>query len=260
MFKEIDLNVFPAERKEKLESIYRYNYFDVLFYRSNLWQHTHRVLWLLEEIDPLAQKYIKFDIEKARVYALVHDDAEMITGDVQAITKLRMSADEQIKHEEEEMSAISKLAETYPQEINGYSYKELLLNAVKKDSIEAKLVSYLDKLDAYCESLHEVYAGNISLLRSVVFYANALPLFPIKYPELKELLASKESPLTYLTNQISPGEIRVERYMNLGKPYTKESLGIDVDFPFYKEWKRIVIERGKIDWLINQKEYLPEIH
>lgn len=257
MFKEIDLSAFPPERQIELESIYRYNYFDVVFYRSNLWMHTQRVLWLLEELAPLAQKYLDFDLEKARTYALVHDDAEMITGDVQAITKLRMTADEQARHEEDEMIAIDKLAENYPKEVNGYSYKELLKNAAKKDSIEAKLVSYLDKLDAYCESLHEIYAGNISLLRSVIFYANALPLFPIKYPELKNLLSSKESPLTYLSDQISPGEIRVERYINLNKPHTKESLEIDADFPFYKTWKRIVIGKGKLDWLINQKEHLP---
>jgi 5'-deoxynucleotidase YfbR-like HD superfamily hydrolase len=255
MYKEIDLSIFPKEREEKLKQIYRYSYFDVVYYRSNLWMHTHRVLWLLEELIPIAKKSIDFDEEKARALALVHDDPEMLTGDIQAIEKQRMTKEQQSKMEENDLRAIDEIAKQYPEFINGYSYRELLRHAAKKDCIEAKLVSYVDKLDAYCESLHDLYAGNLSLLRSVVFYANALPLFPIKYPELKELLSSKESTLTFLTDQISPGEILFENYKSLNKPHTKESLLINTDFPFYKTWKHIVIERGRMDWLIDQKEY-----
>ncbi len=258
MFKEIDLSVFPTDRREKLEQIYRYHFFDVLLYRSNLWRHCYRVLWLLEEIIPTAQKYLEFDVEKARTLALVHDDPEMVTGDIQAIVKSRMSADELKNLEKDDLAAIQNIVEKYPKEINGYSYKKLLEHAAKKDCIEARLVSYVDKLDAYCESLHEVYAGNISLLRSVVFYANVLPLFPTKYPEMKEFLADKESALTYFTDQISPLEIKALNYKHLLKPHTKESLELDVDFPFYKTWKRIIIEKGKIDWLVDQKESLPQ--
>jgi 5'-deoxynucleotidase YfbR-like HD superfamily hydrolase len=255
MYKEIDLSIFPKEREEKLRQIYRYSYFDVVYYRSNLWMHTHRVLWLLEELIPIAKKSINFDEEKARALALVHDDPEMLTGDIQAIEKLRMTKEEQAKMEENDLMAIDELAKQYPEFINGYSYKELLRHAAKKDCIEAKLVSYADKVDAYCESLHELYAGNLSLLRSVVFYANALPLFPLKYPELKELLSSKNSTLTFLTDQISPGEIKFENYKKLGFPHTKESLEINTDFPFYKTWKKIVTERGHVGWLIHQKEF-----
>ena len=259
MFKEIDLSVFPPERQQKLENIYRYHFFDTLFYRSNLWMHNYRVLWLLEEIAPLAQKYLSFDLEKARIYALVHDDAEMVTGDIQAIVKSRMSPQELEKLEEDEMKAIAGMVKEYPEKVHGYSYRALLEHAAKKDCIEAQLVSYVDKLDAYCESLHEVYAGNLSLLRSVIFYASAMPLFPKKFPDLKPLLASKESPLTYISDQISPFEIKAELYCRLGKPHTEESLNINTDHPFYKVWKDIIIKKGKIDWLINQREFLPKI-
>lgn len=255
MYKEIDLSVFPKDREEKLKQIYRYSYFDVVYYRSNLWMHTHRVLWLLEELIPIAKKSIDFDEEKARALALVHDDPEMLTGDIQAIEKQRMTKEEQAKMEEDDLRAIDEIAKQYPEFVNGYSYRELLRHSAKKDCIEAKLVSYVDKVDAYCESLHELYAGNLSLLRSVVFYANALPLFPLKFPELKGLLSSKESALTFLTDQISPGEIKFENYINLGKPHTKESLEINTDFPFYGTWKKIVAERGHLDWLIDQKEF-----
>jgi hypothetical protein len=186
MYKEIDLSVFPPERKEKLESIYRYHYFDTLFYRSNLWMHSHRVLWLLEELAPVAQKYVTFDLEMARTYALVHDDAEMVTGDIQAIEKARMTKQESEELEKKELEAVEALVKDYPKEINGYSYKGLLDHAAKKDCIEAKLVSYVDN-----------------------------------------------------------------------QPHTKESVVLNTDFPFYKTWKDIVIGKGKIDWLIDQKEFLP---
>lgn len=254
LYREIDLNIFPKERQNKLESIFRYNFFDTMFYRSNLWEHSHRVLWLLEEIAPIAKKYINFDIEKARIYALVHDDAEMITGDIQAIVKARMTKDELKELEKKDSEAVSKLATEYPENINGYSYKSLLNEAIHKNSIESKLVSYLDKLDAFCESLHDLYAGNLSLLRSVVFYSMTLPSFPRKYPELKELLESKESTLTFINDQISPYEIKFEKYKNFGKPHTELSIHNNTDFPFYKTWKEIIISRGKIDWLIKQRE------
>lgn len=256
MHKEIDLDVFPKERREKLEKIFRYGYFEVLFYRSDLWRHAQRVLWLLEEIAPIAQKYITFDVEKARTLALVHDDAEMVTGDVQAIVKLRMTKQELAVLEEQEEKAVKDLVQKYPKEINGYSYESLLLHAARKDCIEAQLVSYVDKLDAYCESLHEVYAGNIGLLRSVVFYANTTALFPSKFPALKELLASKDSALTYLSDQVSPFDIPKSSYSHLNKPFSEETVKKDVDFHFYNLWKKIIIEKGKIGWLIDQKEFL----
>lgn len=258
MFKKIDLSVFPKERQEKLEKIYRYNYFDVLFYRSNLWMHSHRVLWLLEEISPLAKKHIKFDLEKARTLALVHDDAEMVTGDIQAIVKARVSKKELEKMGREELKAIDNLIKNYPKMINGYVYKDLLKHSAKKDCIEAQLVSYVDKMDAYCESLHEVYAGNISLIRSVIFYANLIPLFSKKFPDLKPFLESKESPFTYIGDQISPYKIEAKKYRHLNKPFTKETVRLNNDFLFYKKWKDIVIKKGKIDWLIKQREFLPK--
>lgn len=257
MYKNIDLDIFPTERKKKLEQIYRYHIFEVMFYRSNLEMHTQRVLWLLEEIAPLAKKYLKFDLEKARIYALVHDDAEMVTGDIQAIVKLRMSSEEAKNHEKEEEEAIEELVSRYPKNIHGYSYRKLLEHASKKDCVEAQLVSYLDKLDAFCESLHEVYAGNISFLRAVVFYAINLPFFSIKYPKLKNLLASKKSPLTFISDQISPYEVKVFRYLKLNRPHDKKTILNDTDFPFYKTWKKIIIKKGKIDWLVTQKEFLP---
>src|SRR3989338_3972028 len=166
---------FPPEREEKLRSIMRYSMFEVMYYRPSVWIHAQRVSWIVEELVPIAGKYFKnFDGEKARILALVHDDAEIITGDIQAGHKARMSKKELAVVHNSEHEAIRKLATRYPTTVGGYSYKQLLMEASRKDtphaSSEAKLVTYADRLDAFCESLHEVFAGNLSFIRAFMFY------------------------------------------------------------------------------------------
>ncbi len=259
MFSQIKLDIFPAEREKKLKSIYRFSLFEKMMYRSNLWMHTHRVLWLVEELLPLAQTYLNIDPEKTRALALVHDDAEMITGDVQAGHKARMSKSELKKIDQSEEKALIQLSKKFPKNIHGFVYKDLLFHSLNKDCIEAQLVSYVDKIDAQCESLHEVFAGNISLLRSVMFYVNTLTLFPKKFPELSALITSKDSSFTYLMDVAHPDKSEIKRYTHLNKPHTKESIKIETDFPFYNTWRKIVIEKGGkegIDWLTKQKEFL----
>lgn len=254
---DIDFSEFPAEREQKLKDIYRFSLFETFFYRSNLWMHTHRVFWLIEELLPVAQKYLQIDPEKTRVLALVHDDAEMITGDHQAGTKARMSTAELSQLDNEEEQAIGILSEKFPKQIHGYSYKELLLEALNKDSVEAQLVSYADKIDAQCESLHEVLAGNISALRSIMFYTCAFALFPKKLPKLEPLFENKESPLTYLTDVTTPEKAFSNNFIHLNKPHTEESLTKDTDFPFYNTWRRLVLEKGGNEgksWLLAQRE------
>lgn len=257
--RKIDLSIFPTEREQKLKSIYRYSMIDVYFYRSNLWLHEHRVLWLVEELLPLAQNYMNLDPEKARVLALVHDDAEMITGDIQAGHKDRMSAQQLSAIDGDEEQAVHILAKSYPKKVHGYSYENLLMHALKKDCLEALLVSYADKLDAFCESMHELFAGNITSIHAVNFYAQALALFPYKYPELKEFLSSRESPLIYISDKRDPVNTVAARYIYLNKHHTRESIKIDCDLLFYDIWKNLVMKKGGeegLNWLVEQREYI----
>lgn len=259
MYKDIDFSHFPKEREEKLKSIYRYAIFDTMLYRSNLWMHTHRVLWLLEDVLPFAQKYLDLDPEKARAIALVHDDAEMITGDVPVGHKIRMNKDELAVLVSNEAAAITELAAMYPQELHGYPYETLLLHSLHKDCIEAQLVSFIDKVDAFCEDFHELYAGNVSIIRSIMLYTDLFAHFAEKFPALKELLVQKDHPLIYLKDRIRPMQIESKRYTDHSKPYTKETLNFESDFPFYNRWRAVVIAKGGeegLSWLLDQKEYL----
>ena len=256
-FKEIDLSAFPPEREAGLKNLYRYSMFEVMYYRPNLWEHSHRLCWMVEELAPIAKKYLKkIDIEKARAMALVHDDAEMITGDIQAGVKALMSKSELADVLKKERLAIKDISKKFPKKIHDYVYEKLLLEMAEKKTPESLLVTYVDKLDGYCESMHEVLAGNISLMRSVMFYVKTFAEFPTKYPKLAAFCAEKSSPLTFVDNRTDVNGVRFARYAKL-KPYTKESINAQTDFPFYNEWRRIVIARAGAEglkWLTVMRE------
>lgn len=261
----IDLAVFPPEREAGLKEIWRYNLFETMVYRSNNWMHEHRVSWIVEELTPLLSPHLAFDAEKARTLALVHDDAELLTGDVQAGHKAQMTKEELLAVDRAEEEAIEKLCEAYPKEINGYDYKQLLTEALHKDTVEAQLVSYADKLDAYSEGLHDIFGGNLSLLTSTVFYTRFFSQVDARLPLLKEALdAAGKSPIIrpFVKSPVPGDPVTVADYRSFsGKPHTEESLAIDtVRFPFYDAWKRMVLAKGGDEgkrWLLEQREVMP---
>lgn len=254
----IDMSAFPSEREEGLKGVTRYGLFEVALYRSNLWQHSHRVLWILESVLPTVQKHMRLDAEMARALGFVHDDAEIVTGDLQAGVRARMSDAERAAYDKKEEEAIEVLASKWPKTVNGYEYRALLRHMVHKDCPEALLVMFADKMDAYCESLHEVYAGNLSLVTSVIFYARTVARYPSQYPELKSFLLSKEHPFVQdFVPLPQRGRVGVPEFELFNKPHTVESLAVSSRFPFYDEWKRMVIARGGeegVRWLTEVKE------
>ncbi len=257
MFNDISFNGWPAEREQKLKSIWRYSMFERMYYRSNLRMHAHRMLWMIEATADLSKKILHVDINRVRTLALVHDDAEMITGDIQAGQKFFMSKAQLEKIDEAEEKAIDQLSQRYPKTLNGYSYKELLTDALRKDTTESQLVMYFDKLDAFCESLHELLAGNILLLRSVMFYERAMTTFPTTHPLIAELLSKKESEYFDVERRESPVSVPAQRYAHLNRPHTPASIKIPSDFPFYNSWRGLVATRGGeegIRWLTEQRE------
>lgn len=251
---------FPREREERLRQIQRFSMFDVFFYRSSLWYHTLRVFLIINELAPLAEKTLpNCDLAKARILALVHDDAEMITGDVQLGHKQAMTKEQLKKVDDEEAGAIEKLGHIYPESVGGYNYKELLYHALRKDCIEAQLVSYADKLDAYCESLHEIFGGNILALRAVLNYSNLFSRFGDKLSSLKPLLTDADSPLINLNLRTDQWRVHQENYKHVNRPHTLESIQKDTEIPIYNTWKRLVVnglgDEG-VEILTTQKEFL----
>ena len=257
-YEPIDMSAFPSEREAGLRGIKRYSMFEVMYYRPTVWEHVHRVQWIIEALAPHAQKFFPADIEKARVMALVHDDAELITGDIPAGHKARMNESQLKKIDDDEFSAIEKLSADYPKSVHGYVYKDLLKETVHYTSNEAKFVSLADKLDAHCESYHEVLAGNLTLLLSMAFYINSLQRMGEKFPLLKEFVRSGAHPLLREMGPLPEGgTIGPKDFAAFNRPHTRESLPMPSRFPFYDAWRGMVVERGGeegVRWLTEVKE------
>lgn len=252
--------LYPG-RKAELESIFRYHAFDTMFYRTNDWIHSLRVAWLVEELLPVAKKHFKhLNAERAVCLALVHDDAETITGDVQAGHKAAMSKKALAQVHANERRAAALLGKRHPIKVAGkYPYGDLLLEIFEKKTLEAQLVSYADKMDGYCESLHEVYAGNFSLLRSVIFYTIFFAQVDKKLPKLKLMIGDRSSPFTYLQSYLQEFYIKGSKYAVFGKPFTIKSLKRPSQFAFYDRWRAITIKRGGKkggEGLVKQREFV----
>ncbi len=248
MYQNIDLVDFQG-REEALEKIIRYKKYYPMFYRTNLLIHTKRVRWMLEDMMFIFKKaFPELDCEKARILAEIHDDPETITGDTLYCLKCVMSQEETKKMKEEEENAIEELAKKWPKEINGYSYKKLLLHASRKDIIETILVSFVDKIDAWCESLHELFAGNRDFhvekgIFSPPVQGTTIAELPFKYPELQKLFKYTH-PFLAIIPRISKEEI-----LRKGKLHTFYSLQAQTGITHYDHWKYITINKGEMQGL-----------
>ena len=234
---------FPKNREEKLRAIKRYSMTEVFFYRSSLWHHSLRVMFIVDVLAEISKEIFEgFDTQKASILALVHDDAEMITGDVQLGHKQIMTGEQLAEVERNEMAAIEVLSGEFPEMIEGYKYQQLLLHALHKDCIEAQLVSYADKVDAYSEAMHEVLGGNISGLRSVIGYVDTIRSIKQKYVLLAPLFERKDMPLLNIGLRTDMRRVHWKNYTHLNKPYTSESITIETEFSFYNTWKDLVLK------------------
>lgn len=260
-FTPLDLSIFPAEREERLKGIMRYSIFETMLYRSSVYDHAHRVSWLAEVVGTVLAPVLPHDTNLARTIAMVHDDAEMVTGDVQAGHKVQMTPEELAELDRKEEAALMELADRYPKELNGYNYRDLLLAALKKDSVEAQISEYADKLDAYCECLHDVLAGNLSLMSGLIYNVRTSAYIDKKTPLLSKALDLVKHPFIRPFIITPPPEtpVTVAQFEKFsGKPHTADSIEVITErFPFYDAWKQLIIEKGAKDSLVTQREFLP---
>ncbi|KKQ87896.1 MAG: hypothetical protein UT09_C0008G0001, partial [Parcubacteria group bacterium GW2011_GWF2_38_8] len=192
-FQPIVLHGFDG-REEELGRIKRYIHekTPVMYYRTTDIIHSRRVLWHLEEAlsDIVLIYEKKFDVDFARTLALVHDDVEIITGDVQLRDKEKMTKKELESLAKREREAIPKIVEMYSAIANGYDYEVLLYAAKDKTRLEAQFVSFFDKFDGAGEAWHELWAGNNYFLTPAggsdgdKGYIRRLGEFVVKYPDM----------------------------------------------------------------------------
>lgn len=258
--KSKSLPPFLWENREKdLEKVIRYNKFETMFYRTNLFVHENRVQLLLKELLPTAISiYPNLNRKLALFISKFHDDFEMVSkrGDVSLQLKLMMSEKKLSRLKQEEIAATELLSKFYGNpKIEGYQYQDLLMHAILKDCPEAQLHSFADKLDAYCEALHEVLAGNIVFLEPVVNY-NMQTLNDLRghFPLIKEVFREDNKFFHFPV-------IDLKMYFNCGRIgaflHTPETIiERKTEIPHYELWKRITLSMPDgMDLLTKQKEF-----
>lgn len=256
------LSVFPPQREERLKKIKRYRVWGTFFYRSSVWNHTLRLAVMVRHVAPIAGSILfPFDKKKALAIALVHDDAEMVTGDVTVEERDCMTASQREELDRQELTAIEVLAREYPRKFMGYDYQRLLHSAARHDCLEAIVVHWLDKVEAYCEMMHDLLAGNILVLRGVVAYAHRLMVLKSTYPDMAILFQRGNSPLLHIDLRRERFDYNLSDYAHLNQPHTPMSIRKETDFLFYDLWKKLLIdelgEEGE-RWLTVQVEGVRE--
>ncbi|MBD3318848.1 HD domain-containing protein [Candidatus Woesearchaeota archaeon] len=239
-------------REESLKTILRYNVprRTPMWYRTNLFLHSHRVFLIVRELLTRAVPIYgsALDPAKALTLALVHDDAEIVTGDHQLDDKEKWTKAQHEENHRKELAAIEELAARWPSQINGYEYRLLLTHALTKDCLEAQIVSLADKIDGFCESVHEVVAGNALFEEPVSLYPDRLNAFPKRFSKLRYLIPSAH-PFLRLVQPLP-----VSALLSRGSPHTIGSVHLQTDSPHYEKWKQLSIAYIGRSCLVDRKE------
>ncbi len=230
-----------------------------MFYRTNLWVHSNRISWIVEELIPLAEKtYPGFDANTARTMSHIHDDHEIILGDIMLGDKINMSKNQHVELHEREKQAIRDTAKLFPKKINGYDYQELLLRYQDYEEFlspsqgktledpEACIVRFADKFEGFGEALHEIHAGNTVFTDGfseitdspIDVYTKIFNEFDQMFPIFSKMRIH-EHPLLE-----KPINFDFQETAKLGKPHTRESVLDETAVPYYNAWKEISIKYG----------------
>ncbi len=252
-------------RDEDLVRIERYSLYPTMFYRTNLLRHSRRVGRMTAEVVSASKEILgaTFDGERAIALALVHDDAEIVFGDIQAGNKSKMT-EEQLKEVElAEQRAIDEVIKRFPEYLGSYRYQDLLKEGADLTSLESRVVKCIDKFDAFGEALHEVYAGNTAFTTNVVNEYGTIPIPPDYYVSWYQEFYKKHPNLEIFQKIGTPftkAEDKPFREMvKQGVPHTSSSIGIPSGYPHYDWWKDILtraFQDDEISFLTTQKEFL----
>jgi 5'-deoxynucleotidase YfbR-like HD superfamily hydrolase len=199
--------------------------------------------------------YADFDDKKAQLIALHHDNHEIVLegGDIPLQLKLMMNEQESNDLRQKELSAIDMMSHFDPKKVKGYEYKQLSLHAVYKDCIEAQFVSFVDKVDGYCEAIHEVLAGNTIFLEPIINYdfksfGDLLGKFPLLEKSFNSNHEFFKFQVVDLKGFFKDGAIG-------SHPHDSESIKRKTEIHHYEFWKQISINNFGINSLIKQTEF-----
>lgn len=244
---------YIGEREKILSKIPRYNLYPIMYYRNSILDHSIRVWLITKELSSYAVKIFgkNFNIEKAEILALIHDDIEIVIGDIQAGNKSKMTKAQLQQVSIQEHQAIINLSERFPKMIGNYNYQKLLTSAIDADCLEAQLVKYVDKLDAFGEALHEIFGGNTvfainiqnqygKIPTPIEYYISYFKKFLNEHPQMK-IFFETNLPITLIPKDID--------FINISKnnqPHTIETITNRTGYSHYDFWKDIILKNPQI--------------
>lgn len=264
---EAELEKF-AGRAADLQAVVRYHIYPVMMYRTNLLIHSRRVAWIMDELAPVAKRVFgRYDARRARMMTLVHDDAEIVMGDVQAGNKGNMTKAQLAEVDEMEARAIDVITARFPKTVAGYNYRELQEEAAAHDTVESQVLQFADKFDAIGEALHEVFAGNTVFVTHITNQFGKIPTpvqyylawfkrYPDKFPQMKPLLESGEPML-----QPMP-DLDYTLVAHQGRRHTPGSFRSSSGYRPYDLWKQVTLKYAgtkELKLALEPAEHLPNI-
>jgi 5'-deoxynucleotidase YfbR-like HD superfamily hydrolase len=234
-------------RDADLRAIERYNLYKVMYYRTNLEIHSKRVASQVLELSSKLHEIFgnEFLPDRAITTALVHDDAEIVFGDVQAGNKSKMTEAQLAEVVEAEKVAIAKIGERLPKSVGEYVYTDLLQSMADVTTTEAKIVKFIDKYDAFGEALHEVYGGNQCFTTNVVNEYGTIPIPPDYYVSWITKFHAEEPELASRLKMVAlifaiPETLDWKELSRTSKPHTRESLSVPTGYAHYDWWKNVI--------------------
>jgi hypothetical protein len=253
---------FPWKDREKmLAEVVRYHKIEVMFYRTNLRLHSKRVPRIVKALMPrVLECYPDIDPDLPPVISIVHDDPEIITGDIPLQLKLLMDETAHAEMKQKEIAAAEYLDECYGRRrVRGYRYLDLVMQAILKNSIASQVNSFADKTEGFSEAIHELLAGNMAFLQPVMNYiSKTFNDLPGNFPLIKDVFRDGGGgsyfrfPVVELLPYFKDGKIGAF-------PHTKESIKRNTGILHYELWKKITLEMpGGLELLTKQTEFFPK--
>lgn len=269
-YSEIDFSWFTW-REEALKNIWRYSNYSDYYYRSNNFQHSMRVFYMINYFKEEIEKIFEWiDFKKLQIMSLVHDDTEIIIWDFQAWNKLNMTQEQLSEKDNIELLATYELCKNFPETIELYNYKELLLEVFYKNTTMSQIVKFFDHFDAFCEAVNEVFSWNISATKNAQneywkiilpfdYYTNRIHNHSIYYKLIDKLFTINSPLFNYWFKRVD-FESLVYNYSQ----HTEESIKQDTWYIPYDFWKNLILSNPELkkvysliqmsDWRYYDKE------
>lgn len=150
------------ERCDRLDAIPRYSAIEEMTHRGSVGDHVVRVTALtMFGTDMLLNLGYELDQPRAVLYADHHDDMEIPDmEDIPSPVKRKAKGKKKKELQKREREAVQEVEHLVAKPTWVGSYNELYEDYKRQNTIEARIVNYMDKWDGLHEAVHEVVCGD----------------------------------------------------------------------------------------------------